>query len=72
METKTKVPHIGSHSAKFEHNDIIYNIDWEDNSDTVYLFQKWSPTIKNWKTIVIEKEALPLLIEVLQKAATKK
>jgi hypothetical protein len=72
METKIKVTHTGSHSAKFEHNDVIYSIDWEDDSDTVYLFQKCSPTIKNWKTIVIEKEALPLLIEVLQKAASNK
>jgi hypothetical protein len=61
METKITVTHTGSHSAKFEHDDVIYRIDWEDDSDTVYLFQQWSPTTQGLKVLSIPAEILPTL-----------
>ena len=61
METKIKVTHTGSHSAKFEHDDVSYRIDWEDDSDTVYLFQQWDETIQSLKVVSIPAEILPTL-----------
>jgi len=64
METKIKVTHTGSYIAKFEHDDVIYHIEWEDNSDTVYLFQQWSPTTEGLKVLSIPAEILPTLVAI--------
>jgi hypothetical protein len=64
METKIKVTHNGSYSAKFEHDDVTYRIDWEDDSDTVYFFQQWSPTIQDLKVLSIPAEILPTLVGI--------
>jgi len=66
METKITVTHNGSHSAKFEHDDVIYRIDWEDDSDTVYLFQQWDETIQSLKVLSIHAEILPTLVGILE------
>ncbi len=66
METKITVTHTGSHSAKFEHDDVIYRIDWEDDSDTVYLFQQWSPTTQGLKVLSIPAEILPTLADIFE------
>ncbi len=64
METKIKVTHTGSYSAKFEHDDVTYRIDWEDDSDTVYFFQEWNPTQEGRKCVSIPAEILPTLIRI--------
>jgi hypothetical protein len=64
MKTKIKVTHIGCHSAKFQHDDVIYRIDWEDDSDTVYLFQQWDETIQSLKVLSIPAEILPTLVGI--------
>jgi hypothetical protein len=61
-----------SHEASFEHDDTTHVVSWADDSNSVYIQQRPDYETKNWKTILIEKEALPLLIEVLQKAASTK
>jgi len=66
METKITVTLTGSHSAKFEHDDVIYRIDWEDDSDTVYLFQQWSPTTQGLKVLSIPAEILPTLADIFE------
>jgi hypothetical protein len=64
METKIKVTHTGSYSANFEHDDVSYRIDWEDDSDTVYLFQGWSPTPEGRKCVSIPAEIVPTLVGI--------
>jgi hypothetical protein len=65
METQIKVTHTGSYSAKFEHDDVTYRIDWEDDSDTIYFFQEWNPTAEGRKCVSIPAEILPTLIRIL-------
>jgi hypothetical protein len=64
MEIKIKVTHTGSYSAKFEHDDVTYRIDWEDGSDTVYFFQQWDETIQSLKVLSIPAEILPTLVGI--------
>jgi hypothetical protein len=72
METKIKVTHSGSYSANFEHDDVIYRIDWEDDSDIVYLFQKWDDTIQSLKVVSIPAEIVPTLISIFNKIEESK
>jgi hypothetical protein len=65
METKIKVTHTGSYSAKFEHDDVTYRIDWEDDSDNVYVFQELHPGKDGRKCVSIPAEILPTLIRIL-------
>jgi hypothetical protein len=65
METKIKVTHTGSYSAKFEHDDVTYRIDWEDDSDNVYVFQEFHPGKDGRKCVSIPAEILPTLIRIL-------
>jgi len=64
METQIKVTHTGSYSAKFEHDDVTYRIDWEDDSDNVYFFQEFAPTQEGRKCVSIPAEILPTLIRI--------
>lgn len=66
METQIKVTHTGSYSAKFEHDDVTYRIDWEDDSDTVYFFQEFSPTAEGRKCVSIPAEILPTLADIFE------
>jgi hypothetical protein len=65
METKIKVTHTGSYSAKFEHDDVTYRIDSEDDSDNVYVFQEFHPGKDGRKCVSIPAEILPTLIRIL-------
>jgi hypothetical protein len=65
METQIKVTHTGSYSAKFEHDDVIYNIDWEDDSNTIYFIQQFAPGQDGRKCVSIPPEILPTLIRIL-------
>jgi hypothetical protein len=65
METKIKVTQTGSYSAKFEHDDVTYRIDWEDDSDNVYVFQEFHPGKDGRKCVSIPAEILPTLIRIL-------
>jgi hypothetical protein len=65
METQIKVTHTGSYSAKFEHDDVTYRIDWEDDSDNVYVFQEFHPGKDGRKCVSIPAEILPTLIRIL-------
>ena len=65
METQIKVTHTGSYSAKFEHDDVIYNIDWEDDSNTIYFIQEFAPGQDGRKCVSIPAEILPTLIRIL-------
>ena len=67
METKIKVTHTGSHSAKFEHDDVSYCIEWEDDSDTVYFIEQWDETIQSLKVISIPAEIVPTLVGIFNK-----
>jgi hypothetical protein len=65
METKITVTHTGSYSAKFEHDDVTYRIDWEDDSDNVYVFQEFHPGKDGRKCVSIPAQILPTLIRIL-------
>ena len=65
METQIKVTQTGSYSAKFEHDDVTYRIDWEDDSDNVYVFQEFHPGKDGRKCVSIPAEILPTLIRIL-------
>jgi len=66
METQIKVTNTGSYSAKFEHDDVAYRVDWEDDSSTVYFFQEFNPTPEGRKIICLPVEVIPTLMSIFK------
>jgi hypothetical protein len=65
MENTIKITQSGNYTAKFEHDDIVYNIDWEDDGDTIYLCQIYGPGNENRKYFSFPVEILEPIIKIL-------
>lgn len=63
MEITFKQTTAGEYTAEFEHDDVLFQIDWEDDSNTVYIFQQFG--MDNRKLIALPVETLEPIIRIL-------
>jgi len=63
MEITIKQTNAGEYTAEFVHDDVLFQVDWEDDSNTVYIFQNFG--IENRKLIALPVETLEPIIRIL-------